>query len=98
MKKILLALAITTLSVGAHAQHNHRHHHHWVAPAIIGGILGYTLANNHTVTNHPSSIFHYQQNHFVYTCPLGFRPVYSRSWTVDNWGRSILVDNFIGCH
>lgn len=98
MKKILLALAITTFAVGAQAQHYHRHNHNWIAPAIIGGILGYSLAHNHAIATQPPQITSYPHNYYVYTCPLGFRPVYNRMWTVDQFGRSVIVDNFVGCH
>ena len=55
MKKVILALALLT-SASAFAQH-HGHHHHgywqrgnngwmWVAPTIIGGIIGYEIVQN----------------------------------------------------
>lgn len=55
MKKVILALALLT-SASAFAQH-HGHHGHghwhrgnngwvWVAPTIIGGIIGYEIARN----------------------------------------------------
>lgn len=101
MKKILLAFAIASMAISAQAQNHHRHHNHnWVAPAIIGGILGYALANNQTEAapyHPPPPIVHYPQNGFVYSCPLGFRPIYSRVWTTDRWGRAFMVDNFVGC-
>ncbi|MFY8169737.1 MAG: hypothetical protein ACOVK2_01330 [Candidatus Fonsibacter sp.] len=61
MKKILLGLALLTLTSTAMAQHwhhhwNHHHRHHgyihgggngnWVAPLIIGGVVGAAIANN----------------------------------------------------
>ena len=55
MKKII-ALVLVTLSVTAMAQHGFRHHHHhgyhsghnynWIAPTIIGGVIGYEIARN----------------------------------------------------
>jgi hypothetical protein len=54
MKKIILALALLA-SVPAFAQHHHHGHGHWqrghngwvwVAPTIIGGIIGYEIARN----------------------------------------------------
>lgn len=101
MKKILLLLALTVMTANVHAQHRHNHHNHnWVAPAIIGGILGYALANNQTEAVPyvpPPPVVYVPQNNFVYSCPLGFRPIYSRVWTTDRWGRSFMVDNFVGC-
>jgi hypothetical protein len=55
MKKVILALALLT-SASAFAQH-HGHHGHghwhrgnngwvWVAPTIIGGLIGYEIARN----------------------------------------------------
>jgi hypothetical protein len=61
MKKILVALSLLTLTSTAMAQHwhhhwNHHHRHHgyihgggngnWVAPLIIGGVVGASIANN----------------------------------------------------
>lgn len=49
MKKIL-ALLLTTLSFSAYSQHWHHYSHGhgggngWVAPVIIGGVIGYTLS------------------------------------------------------
>ena len=55
MKK-LIALILLTCSLSAMAQHGLRHHHHhgyypgygWVAPTIIGGVIGYEIARNQT--------------------------------------------------
>ena len=62
MKKILVGLALLTLASTAMAQHwqHHWHHHHyrhhgyihgggngnWVAPLVIGGVVGAAIANN----------------------------------------------------
>ena len=56
MKKILISFALLLVSVTALAQHwNHGHRHHgharyyghggWVAPLIIGGVVGAAIAN-----------------------------------------------------
>jgi hypothetical protein len=56
MKKILILLALLMVTVPALAQHwNHGHRHHgharyyghsgWVAPLIIGGVVGAAIAN-----------------------------------------------------
>jgi hypothetical protein len=61
MKKILVALSLLALTGTAMAQHwnhqwNHHHRHHgyihgggngnWVAPLIIGGVVGAAIVNN----------------------------------------------------
>ena len=55
MKK-LIALILLTVSVSVMAQHGLRYHHHgyypgynygWVAPTIIGGVIGYEIARNY---------------------------------------------------
>jgi hypothetical protein len=58
MKRLLTGLALSVLAVSANAQHHgyygngirHNHHHHgyyrsgnWVAPLVIGGVVGYAL-------------------------------------------------------
>ena len=57
MKRILV-LILAFVSASAMAQHGFRHHHHhgyhsgpnysWVAPTIIGGVIGYEIARNYT--------------------------------------------------
>ena len=58
MKKFLLSLLVMVFSAPAFAgpHHHHRHHHgyhyyghqhhagRWIAPVIVGGIVGYALA------------------------------------------------------
>ena len=51
MKKILVALSFLAIAISAQAQH-HGHHGHnrggnWIAPVIIGGVIGYGLARNY---------------------------------------------------
>lgn len=48
MKK-LIALTLLTLAMSAQAQH-HRHHQrggNWMAPVIVGGVIGYALTRNY---------------------------------------------------
>ena len=55
--KQLIALLFLTVSVSAIAQPGFRHYHHhgyypgpnysWVAPTIIGGVIGYEIARNY---------------------------------------------------
>jgi len=55
--KRLVALLFLTVSVSAMAQPGFRHHHYhgyypgpsygWVAPTIIGGVIGYEIARNY---------------------------------------------------
>ena len=55
MKKILIALSFLAVAVSAQAQHHGHHGHHgyhqrsgnWVAPAIVGGVIGYALTRNY---------------------------------------------------
>jgi len=54
--KQLVALILLAGSLSAQAQPGFRHHHHgyypgpnygWVAPTIIGGVVGYEIARNY---------------------------------------------------
>jgi len=54
--KQLIALILLAGSLSAQAQPGFRHHHHgyypgpnygWVAPTIIGGVVGYEIARNY---------------------------------------------------
>jgi len=100
MKKLLLLTLMSLLTVNVYAQHRHYGHHHnhtpnWIAPVIIGGIVGYALAN--TTPQPAPPVVYYSNPNNTFTCPFGFSPVFTRTWTYDRWGRSILVDNFVGC-
>ena len=48
MKK-LIALLLLGLVMSAQAQHHHHHRHggNWVAPVIVGGVIGYALTRNY---------------------------------------------------
>lgn len=58
MKKLVAVLLLAVASTSAMAQHGHRNHGHynhhkhyrgnnWVAPAIIGGVIGYGLTRQY---------------------------------------------------
>ena len=47
MKK-LIALILVTMAVSAQAQHHHhRHGGNWIAPVVVGGVIGYALTRNY---------------------------------------------------
>lgn len=54
MKRILAAVLLSLVSLSTVAQHRHHNHHyrpshshgHWVAPLIIGGVVGYAITRN----------------------------------------------------
>jgi len=90
MKKLALALALLTTATVASAHgwehggyrggYGHYEHHYyggganWVAPALIGGIIGYELSQPRTVYVQPPVV--YQQPPVVYNYnnmpPVGF--------------------------
>ena len=46
MKK-LISLILVTMAVSAQAQHHHRHGGNWIAPVVVGGVIGYALTRNY---------------------------------------------------
>jgi len=58
MKKFLVLIGLALISITASAQYNHWHSRHgpyyspnnWVAPVIIGGVIGYELNRARTNT------------------------------------------------
>jgi hypothetical protein len=68
---------------GYHGGYGHGYYHggyNWVAPAIIGGVIGYELSQPRTVYVQPPVV--YQQPQVVYQTP------YCTPWTetVDQYG------------
>lgn len=75
MKKILTVLLLTC-SMSAMAQHGHHHSGHrggygWVAPAIIGGVIGYGISRSYYEP------YYYNPPPVVYVQPLPPRVIYS---------------------
>jgi hypothetical protein len=104
MKKLLLAVAISLCSFTVNAQHGYQYYqtgsnNHWIAPAIIGGFLGYALGNNRVEAAPvaPPPVIYYDRPAVTYTCPYGTQPIFNRVWTVDRWGRSVPANQFVGC-
>jgi hypothetical protein len=75
MKRLLAILVIgATLAVSAQAQHRFGHHRHygagwggWVAPLIIGGVVGAAVANNRAEAQAPPVIV--QPTHVIVNLP-----------------------------
>ena len=74
MKKLLLALTLLATSTVALAD-GYGHHNHggyqrtggdWIAPAIIGGVIGYAISQPRTVYVQPAPVVVYQQPQVVY--------------------------------
>lgn len=103
MRKFFIALTFLLFAGIAQAQYYHRHHHHhhhnrahWVAPAIIGGLIGYTIANTARSESVPSVVY-IEQTPINGFCPLSYRPVFQTVYLYDRWGRMIPQQQFLGC-
>lgn len=96
MRKILTTALLILTPILSHAHgYNHRHHGYgWVTPIIIGGVVGYAIAN-HPRPNNPPPV--YIEQNFPVTCPFGSQPVFNRVWVVDPWGRYMQQNQFLGC-
>lgn len=53
MKKVLVGLIFASVLIGASAQHREHHNHRprsynpdWIAPLVIGGVIGYAITQN----------------------------------------------------
>jgi hypothetical protein len=90
-------LAMSTLfATQAKAQgYYHNHNNNWVAPAIIGGIIGYNLAQPRY---YPQPVIVQQP---VYgpapMCPYPYAPYYNQVLTYDTYGHQVLTYQFAGC-
>ena len=78
MKKLLLAFSLLSLIGSASAHEGFRHYGYrggcygcgWVAPAIIGGVIGYEIANRPVIVEQPPVI--YTQPSIVQHPPVGY--------------------------
>lgn len=65
MKRLITAVALVALSVPAMAQHYHgpqgvpfvRASNNWIGPALIGGVVGYVLAQPKVVYAQPPVVY-----------------------------------------
>lgn len=91
MKKLVAILLLAVASTSAMAQHhghrNHGHHGHyrgnnWVAPAIIGGVIGYGLTRQYYEPySAPPPV--------VYTPPVVYQSNCTRYIYQDQYGQTI---------
>jgi len=115
MKTLIAAVALAVSSTAlAGPYHGHRHHHHrhwhsppahhWVAPLIIGGVVGAAIASNRAEAQ-PSIIMQHQPAPTVIynidsvpnlVCPEGRQLTEERGWYKDQMGRAI-YGTIYGC-
>lgn len=76
-KFLIVGLATVLMSTAAIAQHGHHGQHggsNWVAPLIIGGVVGAVIANNRPTYIQPPVVY---QQVPVYTYPsYTYQPMY----------------------
>lgn len=86
MKKLIAILLLTLTAGSAMAQHHghrghggyhgHRGHgNHWIAPAIIGGVIGYGISRNYYEPYYAPPPVYYTPPPVVYSPPQVVQPV-----------------------
>ena len=90
MKKLLIALMMVSTSAMAHD--HYRGYNNWVAPMIIGGVIGYGMRSNQPV---------YINSQPVYNLPnapiYGATPIYEKRTQYDpNCNCYVVIYNQIG--
>lgn len=116
---LFLTVSTSALANGYHGGHRHHghwhnrthvHHHHghmhWVAPLIIGGVVGAAIAANRVeaqtqapvvvVPGQPATIVQDAQNNAVIQCPQGTMPFEYQGWVKNQFGQFVQT-NFIRC-
>lgn len=91
MKKLTIALVV----VGALSQ-TACAHNGWVAPALVGGAVGYVLAQPRYY-GPPPAPHYYNGNQQGYICPYGTAPTYQQETRYDNYGRPFTYNVYLGC-
>lgn len=76
--KYLIVLLLSLGSTATLAQHRHHYHHHhrshnWVAPVIIGGVVGYALAQRPPAVIYTQPYSAYQNQEIVYIDGIAYR-------------------------
>ena len=93
----LLAVLLLSVSIGAQAHDGFRggygggYHHgsgNWIAPAIIGGIVGYELNRS----------YGYNANPYVGQFGRGCRPIYQTVWAPNGFGGVVPIQQYLGCN
>ena len=90
MKKLTLA-AVIAVSLSQTACANNG----WVAPALIGGVVGYAIARPAYYGAPPQ--YSYPSSQPAYVCPQGLTPTYQQQIRYDNYGRPFTVNIYQGC-
>lgn len=80
MKKIILAIALLSGVASAQAccyRGGYYHHGYyggggWVAPALVGGVIGYELANRPVIVEQPPVVYVQPQQPVIQAPPLGY--------------------------
>ena len=107
MKKLALSLTLLLTATAASAHgwvrggyqgHHGGYYHHgggynWVAPALVGGIIGYELSRPNVIYTQPSVV--YTQPQVIYTEPV--TPIGYHTETILDAGcncyRTVLIQN-----
>ena len=107
MKKLLLALSMLAIVGSANAQWHHHGGYYrggcygcggnWIAPALIGGVIGYELSKPQTVYVEPQPVI-VQQPSVIYTQPAVQAPPAGYHWQemidpATNTKKIVLVPN-----
>ena len=90
---------------GGYGYHEHYHggYNNWIAPALIGGVIGYELGQPRTVYVQPQPQVIYQQPPVIYNnsvqgaCPAPYTPTYNLVWAYDANGNQYQQQQFVGC-
>lgn len=81
MKKLIISLALLSAFASAEACCYRGYYHHggyygpgvgWVAPALVGGVIGYELARPNTVVVEQPPVVYVQPQSVVQPPPVGY--------------------------
>jgi len=105
----------TTAAAGGYYGHRHHYHHrphvvhhhgHWIAPLIIGGVVGAAIAANRVeaqtqapvvnVPGSPATVVQDNLGNTMVQCPTGLMPVEYQGWVKNQWGQYVQT-NFVRC-
>ena len=115
LSALIMSFSSNAFAYGNHRHHGHwqhrphvvHHHGHWIAPLVIGGVVGAAIMANRVeaqtqgpvvtvIPGQPATVVQDSQNNNIIQCPQGTMPFEYQGWVKNQFGQFVQT-NFIRC-